>query len=66
MNEINKSIPSIKKIIIVQYDDTHKKYKTNFDYENWLSIISDYNELHEDELFNIEQDSFVLEKLKEL
>ena len=60
VKELKKSIPSIKKIIIIPYEGIYIKYEANFDYENWLSIISDYDELFEDEIFEFNTPLYIL------
>ena len=60
VKELKNSISSIKKIIIIPYEAIYLKYETNFDYENWLSIISDNDELFEDEIFEFNTPLYIL------
>ena len=60
VNELKKSMASIIKIIIIPYEETNKKYETNFDYENWSFIMSDNNELIEDEIFEFNIPLYIL------
>ena len=39
IDKIKTEIPSIEKIIIIPYDLEKIKYKVNYKYENWLSIL---------------------------
>ena len=60
VNILKKRIAGIKKIIIIPYALDKIKYKVNYDYENWLSILDKYNETLRVENFNFNSPLYIL------
>ena len=60
VNEIISKISSIKKIIIIPYELKKINYKVKFDYENWLSILSNDYDYQEYENFEFNLPLYIL------
>ena len=57
---IKKEIPSIKKIIIIPYDNKFRKYKIKFKYKNYLDIINKHSQYNVYELFDFNIPLYIL------
>ncbi|PPR45902.1 MAG: Acetyl-coenzyme A synthetase [Alphaproteobacteria bacterium MarineAlpha5_Bin7] len=60
INEIIKKIPSIKKIIIIPYDDKEKNFDVKFSYHSWNEIIAKQSILDEYECFEFNLPLYIL------
>jgi len=57
---IKDHLPSIKKIIIVPYNNITKNYNVNFKYKNWIDIINKNKILNKYENFNFNIPLYIL------
>tara|TARA_Y100000590_G_scaffold416497_1_gene515289 strand:- start:12688 stop:14628 length:1941 start_codon:yes stop_codon:yes gene_type:complete len=60
IKKVLKKIKSIKSVIVVSYDGTEKKHRTNFKHESWDSIMSEGKELSSDILYNFNSPLYIL------
>ena len=60
IKEVIKKIKSIKEIIIVPYENKVIKYKIDFEYKNWINILTNKEKLNTFEKFNFNTPLYIL------